>query len=214
MTDSDDDHACVCTHGTVEDLLFLTPAPAPDKAMGDPFVTLTPRAAKAWLALFAHARTHGKWRPRPVDPSCPELAAGQQLTLTAHWTVAALGHAMGMNRDTAGKALHELIQGGWVRREDARDKGQFGGIDFCLTVPASTTQADRKRVAEGLKQRGVEYGTYRWRTAARVLADEEIKRVHLNILTEIETERADMAGDDVRAIELVSDKITRPLKGE
>ena len=103
-------------------------------------MTLPPRAAKAHLAMFHHARKHGTWRPCPVDPSRPELTEGQQLTLTAHWTVAGLGHAMGVNRDTAGKALHELVEGGWVRREDPRNKGQFGGIDYCLTVPASVTR--------------------------------------------------------------------------
>ena len=78
-TVSEDDHACVCTHGmVVEHLISLVPAPASDKAQGDPFITLSPRAAKAWLALFSHARTHGTWQTRPTDPSRPELAQGQE----------------------------------------------------------------------------------------------------------------------------------------
>ncbi len=128
-------HACDHTHGTVGDLLSLIPRPAPEKDRGDPFLTLSPRAAKAWMALFSHARRFGTWRPRPVNPRRPELSEGQQYTLTAHWTVAGLGHALGVNRDTAGKALQELVEGGWVRREDPRNKGQFGGIDYCFTIP-------------------------------------------------------------------------------
>ena len=207
------DHACKRTHGTVGDLLSLVPAPAPDKAMGDPFITMSNRAAKGWLALFAHAQRHGTWRPSPVDPSRRELAEGQQLTLTAHWTVAGLGHALGVNRDTAGKALAELVAGGWVRREDPRDRGQFGGIDYSLTVPETTTVADKKRVAKGLKQRGVEFATYRWRTAVRVLEDQEIKRVQEDVIIEIATEQADLAGDEQKATELASERIRRLTKG-
>jgi hypothetical protein len=168
-------HACNPTHGTVEDLLSLVPAPVPAKAVGDPFLTLSGRAAKAWLAAFAHAQGHGTWRPRPVDPLRPELTQGQQYTLTSHWTVAGLAYAMGVNRDTAGKALQERVAGGWLRREDPRNKGQFGGIDFCFTTPTAITQADKAKVMEALKKRGVEFKGYKWRTAARVLEDEDIK---------------------------------------
>jgi hypothetical protein len=49
------DRACVRTHGAVGDLLSLIPAPAPGKDKDDPFVTLSCRAAKAWLALFSYA---------------------------------------------------------------------------------------------------------------------------------------------------------------
>jgi hypothetical protein len=105
-------HAYIFAHGTVEDLLLLVPRPVFGKEKGDPFLTLSPRAAKAWLALFSHARMHGTWRLRPVDPLRPELTESQQFTLTAHWTVASLGYALGVNRDTAGKALQELVEGG------------------------------------------------------------------------------------------------------
>ena len=216
VTDQTQDtgRACDCTHGTVGNLLALIPAPAPDKARGDPFLTLSSRAAKAWLALFAHARTHGTWRPRPVDPSRPELIDDQQYTLASRWTVAGLGHAMGVNRDTAGKSLHELVEGGWVRREDPRKMGQFGGIDYSLSVPTTVTQADKVKVAEGLRKRGVEFGIYHWRTADRVLEDHEIKRVIQEVLLEISTEQADLAGDEEKAFDLVSDKIKRLAKGE
>ena len=111
------DHACKRTHGTARDLLSLIPAPVPGKEKDDPFVTLSCRAAKAWLTLFGHARALGTWRPSYVDPLRPELTEGQQFILTAHWTVVGLAYAMGVNRDTAGKALKELVAGGWVRRE-------------------------------------------------------------------------------------------------
>ena len=165
--------ACDRTHGTVGDLLSLVPRPAPEKS-SDPFLTLSPRAAKAWMALFAHAQQHGAWRPQPTSPLRLETAEDRKYTLTAHWTVAGLGHALGVNRDTAGKALQELVEGGWVRREDPRNKGQFGGIDFYLTTPTSVTCADRARVAVGLKKRGVEYRNYEWRTAARILNEHEM----------------------------------------
>ena len=165
--------ACDRTHGTVGDLLSLVPRPAPEKS-SDPFLTLSPRAAKAWMALFAHARRHGTWRPQPTSPLHLETAEDRKYTLIAHWTVAGLGHALGVNRDTAGKALQELVEGGWVRREDPRNKGQFGGIDFYLTTPTSVTCADRARVAVGLKKRGVEYRNYEWRTAARILNEHEM----------------------------------------
>ena len=66
---------------------------------------------------------------------------------------------------------------------------------------------------EGLKQRGVEFVGYRWRTAARVLAEEEIERVQEDVLVEIATEQADLVGDDEKAIELASEKIRGLAKG-
>ena len=201
--------ACNRTHGTGEDLLSLIPGPNPSKAKGDPFLTLSPRAAKAWMALFAHARQHGTWRPRPVNPLHSELTDGQQYTLTAHWTVAGLGYAMGVNRDTAGKALQELVEGGWVRREDPRNKGQFGGIDYCFTIPTTVTCAAKAKVAEGLRRRGVEFKTYEWRTAARVLDEQELKRVQHDVQLEIETERADLRGDEEKAVELAARYVLR-----
>ena len=116
----DADRACDCTHGTVVDLISLIPGPALGEANGDPFLTLSSRAAKAWLALFFHARRHGTWTRRLVDPLRPAVVEGPQYTLTAHWTVSGLAYSLGVNRDTAGKALQELTEGGWVRREDPR----------------------------------------------------------------------------------------------
>jgi hypothetical protein len=165
----DTDRACNHTHGTVGGLLALIPAPAPGKAKGDPFVTLSGRAAKAWLALFAHARTHGDLRPRPVDPSRPELIDDQQYTLASRWTVAGLGHAMGVNRDTAGKALHELVEGGWVRREDPRKTGQFGGIDYVLVMPTTVTQADCSATITLSLQRQLEFPSKKLRRAPPLL---------------------------------------------
>jgi hypothetical protein len=203
----------VCPHGTVEDLLALVPSPRADTDRGDPFLTLSGRAAKAWLALFDHSRRHGAWRPRHVDPNRPELTEGQW-ELTAHWTVAGLAHAMGVNRDTAGTALGELMGGGWVRRENPRNKGQFGGIDYALHVPISVTQADRASVAEGLKRRGVEYKGYEYRIAGRVLEEDEIKRIQSDVELEIETEQADLAGDEEKANDLAVQRMLRGLGKE
>jgi hypothetical protein len=211
---SEADHAGKRPHGTVGDLLSLIPAPAPGKMTGDPFVTLSGRGAKAWLALFAHAQQHGMWRPCRVDPLRPGLSEDHQSTLTAHWTVAGLASAMAVNRDTAGKALQELVDGGWVRRENPRNKGQFGGIDYCFTIPTAVTCADKAKVAQGLKKRGVEYRGYACRAAARVLTDEEIKRVKQDIGLEIETEQADVAGDEDKATELASMPLLRHRGGE
>ena len=203
-------HACDRTHGTVGDLLSLVPRPAPEKSRGDPFLTLSPCAAKAWMALFA-ARPAARDLAATTSRSTPslKLTDGQQYTLTAHWTVAGLGHAMGVNRDTAGKALQELVEGGWVRREDPRNKGQFGGIDFCFTTPTSITCADKARVAKGLKKRGVEYRNYEWRTAARVLNEHEMQQVQHDVQLEIETEQADLRGDEEKAVELAAKSVLR-----
>lgn len=202
-------HACSPTHGTVESLLLLVPRPAVNKTTDDPFLTLSPRAAKAWLALFAHARRHGTWQSRPIDSSRPELTAGPELALSAHWTVAGLGYAMGVNRDTAGKALQELVAGGWVRRDDPRNKGQFGGIDYSLAVPTTVTHADKAKVMDGLRKRGVEYKSYEYRTAARVLGEEEMDRVQQDIQLEIGIEQADVAGDEALATDLAAKLVLR-----
>ena len=119
----DSDRACDCEHGTVVDLLGLIPGPALGEANGDLFLTLSSRAAKAWLALFSHARRHGTWTRRLVDPLRPAVVDRSQYTLTAHWTVSGLAYSLGVNRDTAGKALRDLIEGGWVRREDPAQQG-------------------------------------------------------------------------------------------
>ena len=116
---------------------------------------------------------------------------------------------MGCNRDTAGKASAELVEGGWVRRESPRNKGQFGGIDYSFRVPVGVTQADKAKVAQGLKKRGVEYRGYALRAAARVLTDDEIKRVEQDIELEIETEQADLAGNDEKATALASMPLLR-----
>jgi hypothetical protein len=127
--------------------------------------------------------------------------------------VAGLAFAAGVNRDTAGRALKELVMGGWIRREDSRSEGQFGGIDFCFTTPSTVTRADTAKVAEGLRKRGVEFVGYRWRAAARVLTDEEIKRVQEDVLVEIAMEKADWVGNEQKAIELASEKVARIVKG-
>ncbi len=207
----DADRACESTHGTAADLVRLIPGPAVGKTTGDPFITLSCRAAKAWLALFSHARRHGAWSPRNAEPLRPELIEGPTYTLTAHWTVGGLAYSLGVNRDTAGKALRELIEGGWVRREDSRNKGQFGGIDYSLCTPSTVTHSDKAKVRECLKKRGVEYRDFEWRTAARVLEENEIKRVRQDVDLEIEIAQADLAGDDERAIDLSSRKVLREV---
>ncbi len=212
MTFCNTDRTHKHTHGTVvEHLLSLIPAPS--NTHGDPFLVLSPRAAKAWLALFWHARQHGSWQARPIDPARPELTQDQKYTLGARWTVAGLAFAIGTNRDTAGKAIKELVTGGWIRREDQRSRGQFGGIDYAFCTPASITQADKVKVVDGLRKRGVEFVGYKWRTAARILEEADIKRVQEDVLVEIAEEQADLAGDEQKATELASEKIRRLTKG-
>ena len=121
---------------------------------------------------------------------------------------------MGVNRDTAGRALQELVEGGWIRRECARNKGQFGGIDYSFSIPSSVTQADKSKVADALKKRGVEYRDYEFRTAARVLDDKEVERVRQDIELEIATEQANLAGDEEKAVELASKSVLRQRMAE
>ena len=205
-------HACERKHGTVVELLALIPDQDVSKARGDPFITMSGRPPRrGWPCL--RMRRHGAWQPRRIDPLRPELSEGE-LELTAHWTVHALGYAMGANRDTAGKAMKELMEGGWVRREDPRNKGQFGGIDYTLVVPNAVTQADRYKVAAGLKKRGIEYRGYEHRLATRVLEDEEIRRVRSDVDLEIEMEQADMAGEEEKAVTLASQYVLRRRAGE
>jgi hypothetical protein len=116
---------------------------------------------------------------------------------------------MGVNRDTAGKALHELVEGGWVRRDDPRNKGQFGGIDYSFAVPTAVTQADKAKVMDGLKRRGVEYQTYAWQIAARVLDQREIQRVKQDVQLALASQQADLAGDECKAADLASKTILR-----
>ena len=199
------DHAKIRLHGTADDLLSLVPGPDPAKNEDDPFLILSGRAALAWLALFSHARLHGSWSPRKADPNRPEL--GGQLELTAHWTVQGLGYAMGTDRVTAGKAVKELVEGGWIRRENLRNKGQFGGMDYTLCVPGGITQGAKRRVAEKLKKRGVEYRGYEWRKASRCLSESEIERVHQDVELEIKTEQADALGFPQQAENLAAKKV-------
>jgi hypothetical protein len=123
--------------------------------------------------------------------------------------VAGLAYTLGVNRDTAGKSLQELVAGGWVRREDPRNKGQFGGIDFCLTIPTAVTQADKAKVADGLRKRGVEYRGFEYRTAARILGEQEIEQVQRDVQLEIAMEQADLTGHEEKALDLASQTLLR-----
>ena len=69
-------------------------------------------------------------------------------------------------------------------------------------------------MAEGLRRRGVEYRSYAWRTAARVLDEQEIKRVQQDVELEIATEQADLAGDEEEAIDLASKSVLRQQMAE
>ena len=76
------------------------------------------------------------------------------------------------------------------------------------------TCADKARVAEGLKKRGVEYKGFEYRTAARVLGEHEIEQVQQDIQLEIATEQADLAGDEDKAISLASKAVLRQWMGK
>ena len=189
-------------HGTVEDLLGLIPGPDASKDY-DPFLTLSGRGALTWLALFAHARRFGGWELR--ESKNQEL--GGEWGLTAHWTVQALGHAMGSDRVTAGHGLRELVENGFARIEKPRNKGQFGGIDFTLRRPDGITQAARHRITETLKKGGVEYKGYEWRKASRCISEDEIRRVHQDVDLEIKTEQADVLDFPKQAEDLAAKKV-------
>lgn len=191
-------------HGTVEDLLGLIPGPDATENY-DPFLTLSGRGALTWLALFAHARRFGSWKIHEIDTK--DLELGGELGLTAHWTVQALGHAMGTDRVTAGKGLKELVENGFVRIEKPRDKGQFGGIDFTLRHPHGVTQAARHKVAETLRKRGVEYKGYEWRKASRCISKDEIQRVHQDVDLELKAEQADVLDFPKQAEDLAARKV-------
>jgi hypothetical protein len=55
----------------------------------------------------------------------------------------------------------------------------------------------------------VEYRNYEWRTAARVLDEHEMQQVRQDVQLEIETEQADLRGDEEKAVELAAKCVLR-----
>ncbi len=88
------------------------------------------------------------------------------------------------------------------------------GSTTVLPSRCAVTCAAKAKVAEGLRRRGVEFKTYEWRTAARVLDEQELKRVQHDVQLEIATEQADLVGDEEKAIDLASKSVLRQQMAE
>jgi hypothetical protein len=110
--------------------------------------------------------------------------------------------------------LAPTAEGGWVRREDPRNQGQFGSIDYCFAVPTTVTHADKAKVLDGLKRRGLEFKSYEWQTATGVLDSQEIQRVKQDVQLELALQEADLAGDERKATDLASMAVRRRQMAE
>ena len=177
---SQPDHAALQPHGTADDLLRLVPGPDPQKQK-DPFVSLSGRAAKCWMALFAHAQQSGEYRDH-------EFAA--------RWTVQELARAMGCSRDMAGGGLKELVAGGWIRREENRTEGQFNGFDYWLTMaPDKVSNANQAAAEKTWRKKQSALRDYEVNVVDRTMDDVEIAHVKKEMDSELEIERAEMLGD-------------------
>jgi predicted transcriptional regulator len=185
--DSQRHHAQKTVHGKgsqAENYLELVPTPDTPG-----FATISARAVQASLALLAHARQHGAWMDRtPDDPHLAILAVKE---LSAFWTVGGLAHALGVNRNTAGAALQELVDYGWVRKSQGRHAGgQFRGFAYALRAPSALTEQARFKIHKRLKKKGVEYREFEG-VAGRYLDEREIKRIRAEIEDELADEHED-----------------------
>ncbi len=165
---------------------YLALVPTPDSPG---FATISARAVQAWLALFAHAREHGVWMERP--PADPGLAAVAHKDLCGFWTVGGLAYALGVGRNTAGAALQELTDYGWVRKSQGRHAGgQFGGFTYTLQSPTELTGQARSKIRKQLRKKGVEYRGFEG-VAGRYLSETEIHRIKDEIEGDLADERDD-----------------------
>jgi hypothetical protein len=138
-------HAQETVHGDgvgLQSLLAIVP-----RADTPGFDLLSPRAVHAWLALYDHLRRFGHMVTRNVrsDLNFSELSAT--------WTVRGVASACGIQRNQAGKALAELVEYGWLTRDDLRRIGQFGGFSYSLRLPENLSPQGKFKLKKKLKEK-------------------------------------------------------------
>jgi predicted transcriptional regulator len=163
------DHARETVHGGLTDpTLLLALLPSTDTPGFD---LMPPRAAHVLLALLAHLRVFGYVVERNHG----------NFTVTepqATWTVQGLANACGIGRNQAGKALADLVDLGYVRREDLRRNGQYGGFAYALRLPTDLTPQGKHRLKTKLKDKHVDLAEWTNR-ASRYLSQEELDEIFM-----------------------------------
>jgi hypothetical protein len=101
----------------------------------------------------------------------------------ALWTVQGLAKACGIHRNQAGKAISELLDYGYMTRDDLRRIGQFGGFAYALRLPNGLTPQAKRKLKERLKEKHIDLEDLKQR-ALRYLSEKELK----DVLMEIEEE--------------------------
>ena len=141
---------------------------------------------------------------RPTDPS---LTAVAQKELCSVWTVGGLAYALGVNRNTAGAALQELVDYGWVRKsQGCHAGGQFHGFIYALQSPTELTGQARSKIHKRLRKKGVEYRGFE-AVAGRYLSEREIERIRGEIVADMAFEEDDDAEEQaVRMLTAQSSK--------
>lgn len=131
-------HRTELSYGTAAHRLHLL-VPTP---LTPGFDLCSGRCFQVWLALFHHAEHHGRWDCPDALPDNDRYAALKSIRtsgLAARWTVDLLAATCGVDPKTAGRAIQELRDLGWVRYSVAKDRdGMFIGIVYVLTTPPTT----------------------------------------------------------------------------
>jgi predicted transcriptional regulator len=186
-------HARETVHGgklDAETLLSVLPT-----AETPGFDLLSPRSAHVLLALFDHLRRFGYVAER----------AHRDFTVSepwATWTVQGVASAIGIHRNQAGKALAELMDFGYLTREDLRRRiGQFGGFAYALRLPTDLSPQAKRKLKELLKEKHQDLSELRQR-ALRYLSETELN----GLLMEEKPERNN--GDSKTRNRLDSDRAT------
>jgi predicted transcriptional regulator len=163
------DHARETVHGGVTDPTLLLALLPSTETPG--FDLIPPRAAHVLLALLAHLRAFGYVVERNHG----------NFTVTepqATWTVQGLANACGIGRNQAGKALADLVDLGYLRREDLRRNGQYGGFAYALRLPTDLTPQGKHRLKTKLKDKHVDLAEWTNR-ASRYLSQEELDEIFM-----------------------------------
>ncbi len=134
------------------------------------FDLLSPRSAHVLLALFDHLRRFGYVAERAL----------RDFTVTepwATWTVQGVASAIGIHRNQAGKALAELMDFGYLTREDLRRRiGQFGGFAYALRLPTDLSPQAKRKLKDLLKEKHQDLADLTQR-ALRYLSEAELKEL-------------------------------------